>query len=187
MREMIEFDDDCKLTFPLVFRGRSLQCYVPQPDFGRTKLAIPVLRELSNRLNQFSFATYSKDFPLFFEEALKVAKEQKYNDVKSHFDAWFGEIEQMSSIIEVETKKTMSYADFKNALTTKAQQKAFKETFKAWVCFFFSLCRYFGEQMETRESEQYYTQLSLEEYESAFLKSLEATALSSQDLKEEVE
>lgn len=187
MREMIEFDDDCKLTFPLVFRGRSLQCYVPQPDFGRTKLAIPVLRELSNRLNQFSFATYSKDFPLFFEEALKVAKEQKYNDVKSHFDAWFGEIEQMSSIIEVETKKTMSYTDFKNALTTKAQQKAFKETFKAWVCFFFSLCRYFGEQMGMRESEQYYTQLSLEEYESAFLKSLEATDLSSQDLKEEVE
>ena len=187
MREMIEFDDDCKLTFPLVFRGRSLQCYVPQPDFGRTKLAIPVLRELSNRLNQFSFATYSKDFPLFFEEALKVAKEQKYNDVKSHFDAWFGEIEQMSSIIEVETKKTMSYADFKNALTTKAQQKAFKEKLKAWVCFFFSLCRYFGEQMGARESEQYYTQVSLEEYESALLKSLEATALSSQDLKEEVE
>lgn len=168
------FGADSNLVFTMLnSEGRSLECYCPQPSFARTKPLLPLFRVLSERVDEVNLISYPVDFEYILEDALSVVKSRGYGDITKQYEAWCIEAFSMAQVFDIESGEV---------LEAPKALKDDKNEFRAWLCFFLVLARYFSKKIIThKERTEYFTQLNFEDFRELFMKSLKEHAPQNQN------
>lgn len=165
------FKNDSKITFDMMWDGEDYKCYAPQPSFSRTQKALPIFRFLSKKIISVGVLGYCADFEEILGEARASLALEGYRDIDTLFQAleeWFIEVENMATLIPMDSKKE----EVIKVVKLCKSDKDFQASFRGWLSYFFVVCRYTLATMPKSERGQFFTHLSLEDYLEHFTQSL---------------
>lgn len=145
--------------------GDILKLYIPQPSQDRVSACVEVFRFIYKNKTEYDTDILRMDFDLIIKEA------SRGNDrVLLNFNAFLKEC--ITGLKVVAPKQDMNFVDGEEFY--KKLDKEEQNLIKAVIVFQYALLRYLPRKTIEKELSEFYTALTLEEYQIAYMKYIEA-------------
>lgn len=164
------FNENNALVIDYESDGDLLKLYIKQPSKDRIEACAQVFRFIYKNKEEYNTDILSTDFDLIVKEASK-----NNQAVLLNFKGFVEECIQNLKVVS--PKKGLDFVsgyDFFDKLSDDD-----KNILKATIVFQYTLLRYLPQAIVKKELSEFYTASTLEEYQNAYMKSIEAMENSS--------